>query len=539
MGAVFVPMREPPMKRRQRIWTVVLGILLILVAGLVYAAWPGHATYSVSAETTYVVDRPDNHGYVDYISAVNERLSAGITPENNANVLIWKALGPHPEGSTMPDEYFQWLGIAVPPEQGEYMVPWGAFLKERLKDRYSEQHAALDDRMFKAGKWPWSAQEEPELAEWLERNEKPLALIIAATKRPEYYNPLTPKRTEDWSPGLVGSLLPTVQKCREVSQALVCRALLRVREGKVTDAWQDLLACHRLGRLLSRGGCLIEALVGIAIEQIASIADIVFLDNVKPAAPQALAYLAELKQLPPMPALADKIDLTERFMTLETMLLVARYGLPYLDSLHKARFQPPQENNTSTKLFNPSVDWDPALRNANRWFDRIVTAQRLPERSARVRELAQISQDLKALKQQIATVGMIEKALSGPQERGEVAGSIVIALMVPAFERVQDAADRCVQQQRNVHTAFALAAYRSAHGRFPARLDELSPKYLANTPNDLFSDKPLIYKPNDKGYVLYSVGINGKDNEGRGPDDEPQGDDHAVRMPVPEPRKHR
>ena len=43
----------------------------------------------------------------------------------------------------------------------------------------------------------------------------------------------------------------------------------------------------------------------------------------------------------------------------------------------------------------------------------------------------------------------------------------------------------------------------------------------------------MIYRPTDTGYLLYSVGINGKDDDGRGHLDDPVGDDLVVRMPLP------
>ena len=69
-----------------------------------------------------------------------------------------------------------------------------------------------------------------------------------------------------------------------------------------------------------------------------------------------------------------------------------------------------------------------------------------------------------------------------------------------------------------------------------SKLDDLAPKYMKTIPNDLFADQPLTYRPTADGYLLYSVGINGKDEDGRWTDDEPKGDDLRVRMPVVEPR---
>jgi hypothetical protein len=103
--------------------------------------------------------------------------------------------------------------------------------------------------------------------------------------------------------------------------------------------------------------------------------------------------------------------------------------------------------------------------------------------------------------------------------------------------KVQNAADRSEQMQRNLHVAFALGAYHREHGRYPATLDTLAPKYLTQVPDDLFSGKPLLYRPEENGYLLYSVGVNGRDDQGRWFDDDPPGDDPRVRMPLPKLRE--
>ncbi len=65
-------------------------------------------------------------------------------------------------------------------------------------------------------------------------------------------------------------------------------------------------------------------------------------------------------------------------------------------------------------------------------------------------------------------------------------------------------------------------------------LDDLAPKYLAAVPDDLYSGKALIYRPSEKGYLFYSVGINGNDEEGRSWDHDPPGGNLPVRIPLPE-----
>jgi hypothetical protein len=94
------------------------------------------------------------------------------------------------------------------------------------------------------------------------------------------------------------------------------------------------------------------------------------------------------------------------------------------------------------------------------------------------------------------------------------------------------------QVQDNLSLAFALAWWKRDHGRYHESLKVLTPKYLSEIPLDIFSGKALIYRPNDEGYLLYSVGPNGKDDGGRSSADFPPGDDLRVRMPMPEWRRN-
>src|SRR5882724_7209102 len=92
---------------------LVLGILVTLAAAddNKEATPKKHrGTFTISKETTYVTGPLDKDGYIDYAAALNERLSKGVTPESNANVLIWKAIGPRPERREIFAEFFRQLG---------------------------------------------------------------------------------------------------------------------------------------------------------------------------------------------------------------------------------------------------------------------------------------------------------------------------------------------------------------------------------------------------------------------------------------------
>jgi hypothetical protein len=526
-------------RRRRRVWKILLGILVLLVIGLIYAAWPGSSTFTVSPETTYVTEPLDKHGYVDYVTALNERLRGNIKPEDNANVLIWQALGPHPEGANMPGEYFRWLGIQQPSEDGEYYLASVRFLREHLKDDSVKRRDEFLDREGHAMQWPWLAEDEPELASWIERNEKPLALIGQAAQKSEYYNPLVPKRwTEDWPTSLIQALLPNSQLCREVVAVLCARAMLRTSQSNTGAAWRDLITCHRFCRLLQRGGTLIELLIGIASEQITVKAELVFLVHSKLPSDQIMAHWLEIIKLRPPSPVADKLDLTERFVLLQLIMGMASQGPAYLEiETNRGASTAPTARSAGSSLFTHSINYDPAFRNANRCHDRLVVATRTQDRTERQREIAAITSEIRAARSEAITPAVfIKKEILGPSYCGERIGDVLVGTLLPAFNKLVDAADRLEQTHRNLRLAFILAAYHAEHRRYPETLAELAPKYIDKIPDDLFSGKPLIYRLEDDGYLLYSVGVNGIDDGGQGYDDDPKGDDLVIRMLVPEPK---
>jgi hypothetical protein len=514
------------------------SLSILLVFALVSADDKPKPKFPLGKETTYITEPLDKDGYLNYEAALNDRLGKGITPEKNANVLIWKALGPHPEGGKgMPAEFFKQLGIDEPPEKGDYLIALGAYVRDRLKLDQKEIETVFEQQSA-AMERSWTAKDFPHIAAWLRDNDKPLALAVEATKRPDYFNPLTSHRSEKGPGSLIGALLPSVQKCRELAAAFAARAMLRVGEGKYDEAWQDLLTCHRLGRLVGRGTTLIEGLVGAAIDMIASRGEMVYLERAGLTSKQVLERMKDLQDLPSNAPLADKIDLGERFMFLDTAQLVRRDGIASLEALSGGEAPKKPDPEAAKALAN--IDWTPALRTGNKWYDRMAAGMRVKDRAAREKELDQIESDVKALKMNLVDNGSLAKLAdknANPKEAGEAIGNVLISLLIPAVRKVQTAYDRIEQVQRNLQVAFALAAYRSDTGKYPAKLDDLAPKYLPKVPDDLFAGKALIYKPTDKGYLFYSVGANGKDDEGRWTDDEPRGDDIGVRMPLPERKR--
>ncbi len=545
-------MPTAPKPRRRRRW-LLLGLLGLAAGVVVYAAVPGKNTHTVSPETTYVTGPLDADGRVDYVAALNTRLRGDITPEQNANVLIWQAIGLRPEGSPPPDEYFQWLGRPAPPEDGVYLVRWDKFVRAQAKEPEEivapaeefgpppgppgvDDMAFHNERLNRAKKWPWAAADEPDLAEWVTKNARPLAAFTQASTRPAYYNPLTPKRNAAGKSGLLlATLLPSMQACRDGANLLAARAMLHLGAGRTDEAWQDLITCHRLGRLLERGGTLIEYLVGVAIQLIAIQGETTFLSQAKLSAARVAACRADLGRLPPPARVADKVDLTERFVMLDFTQWLAHATPDELTDLEK--FGPPPPAAPAGRLFARGIDWDPAMREINRWYDRWAAAIRLDDFQARDAAMAGLVRELKLLVEETkeAQNDWWAAPFRTPAGRGKLAGEIVVSRVFPAAHKIAAAETRVAQRHRNLTVAFALAAHRADTGMYPPALADLAPKYLPTVPQDIYTNADLIYRPAAAGYLFYSVGPNRIDDQGRDKHSEIDGDDLAVEMPAKEP----
>ena len=82
-----------------------------------------------------------------------------------------------------------------------------------------------------------------------------------------------------------------------------------------------------------------------------------------------------------------------------------------------------------------------------------------------------------------------------------------------------------------LRVGLALAHYKAENGKYPEALAELAPKYINTLPVDAFGGTPFVYRRRAEGYLLYSLGPNQRDEEGRSDDE--NGDDQVIEVPRP------
>jgi hypothetical protein len=489
---------------------------------------------TISKETTRILEPLREDGFPDYVAALEQLRREGATPDNNVAVVLWQVVGPGEISDDIRDEYFQRLGIKPLPEDGEYLVDFHTYVDDATPADDVRRDQAYDF-FEEAQKAPWKRDDSPLLADWLDKYDKQLNQMVAASRRTRYYSPLVTSDDDEMSSMLISVVLPAIGQFRDVARALVARAMLRVGEGKVEEAWNDLIACHRLGRLAGQGHTLIDGLVGVAVDTLAWQGVVALAHHGKPTPEQVKKFRRALDELPPPPNMVDRVDVGERFMCLDCVCALAHGSGRFLQVIRGVG--DPQSDATAklqAGLANAVVDWDEVLKMMNKCYDRIVTAGRIPDSRLRQEALERFNEDMEKLAAKLkpGILGAPLLALGGEQGKKMISrqiGGVLLALLMPALNMALEVEYRDVTQERMEDLALALAAYRSRHGSYPDSLSAALAFPVDKLPVDAFTGAPFQYKRDGENYTLYSVGPNGKDEGGRGRDADVSGDDVTIR----------
>lgn len=518
----------------------------------------------ISRETTRIMQPLDDAGYVDYLQALNDRAAQGTTAQNNFEVVVRQVMTPEIIPEELRSEYFRLLGIPVPDKGARFYRGFVDFTLQGNTDRQQEE--TLLDEQDRLMTEPWQAAEHPAASKWLAAQEKHLDQLAEGSRREKFYAPYLTGDSEEDLPfsGVVSMLMPSAQQQRDVARGLAIRALGRIATGDHDNAWSDLQAIHRIARHIGSGVTIIESLVGIAVDSIAFYAEIHLLKSPALTADQSQRFLADLQTLKPLPPMTDRIDVGERFMGLDVVTILARsvQGKDHLEAMNElfktlkligalsdltpgsdpvtlVTFQEDASQQEAKQASSP-IDWNATLQVLNGWYDKLVAANRLADSRQRQAELKKIEQELQQLATNVTDSAkqLTAMATDGSSKvLGEAIGNILVAILIPTPIAVGQAEDGAAARRAVLQIGFALNLHARETGMLPKSLAELSPRYLEAIPNDPHSGTGLQYAVQDKGFLLYSVGRNGVDDQGRSVEDaeraegrEPAWDDIVVRV---------
>lgn len=528
---------------------LVASLVAVLSLGTVWAEdepeTPLGPTIEVGPSTTRVLGPLDADGYVDYIAALNLELGKGIKRDENAAVLILQSMGKCEGNPTVTNLIRKELGLPEwKPGDLDFITlsEFAADLSQGETDPMirGQRSQQMFDQNTAAMERPWVNADFPEMSALLDRNAEALKLLRTGVLRPKYHRPYARVNADDM---LVSILLPDIQESRDFARQLSMRAMRHLGHGRVAEARDDIQTMHRLGAHISAGGTLIEGLVGIAIDSIATMAGNRWAAHPLTTPQEIAAYRAALQTIPVPGHFTRQLDTAERFMGLDACQALARGRLSrakLLGNDELGLFGPNDKNALvrPDQLFEAfvglSVDWNTTMETMNRQYDTLVQIGNAANPRERDQLLAALDLSLKTQRAETATVKtLVTNVLGGSKYRGTTVGKTLGQLLLPAVTQVYEADNRIKMRRQTAIVGLAALEYKAATGQFPTELKDLVPKYLPALPLDIYTGEALQWKATEAGFRVYSVGRNRQDDGGRTFQPMSLADDIRFAIPVP------
>ena len=315
---------------------------------------------------------------------------------------------------------------------------------------------------------------------------------------------------------LFNVLLPHLGSMRQFTNLLSFDAIIAAREGDADRAQRDLLAILHITRQLQQEpGFIISDMVGIAMI--------------------SMCRETLLGLIQDHPALFSKDQLIELAHTLSDVssrvtMSFENEQIMFYDLLQRVYTDNGNGNGHLTpegmKLISEISSIYENIENFNpnegfrAFLDPAATALLPDRKSAKARydgymntfksvlhEGPQSSWKVRQAEQQIV-IDSDEAIVLDP-----------VDIMTPALGSATHVVFRSNTESEASVLALALEIHRIDHGRYPDSLGSLSPKLVPSIPEDPMNPgRPMLYKRTDTGYLIYSTGSDGDDDDGNGVD---------------------
>jgi hypothetical protein len=328
----------------------------------------------------------------------------------------------------------------------------------------------------------------------LRKFDQEFALLAEAVQRP-----LARYAVKYDEPNPAGILLPHLAQIKSMIQALRLRSAARLEVGDTAGAHADTMTGLRLAATLREEPLLISYLVRLACIGImeGTVAEGIARHQWTPEQLQALQEQFQ------------QMDLL-RHCWLSLRGEMVGFGVRLIDYFETHRgdvetvFGPPAEEGGEMPAPCQNIKW--RLMPAG-WFEQNKSSILRAHLSYTLPQLDVAHHRIKLAP--AAEGDAVWKQLpSGPY-------AVFVRLLLPALDSTFRKCARAQATADQAGMACALERFRLENKRYPDSLDQLAPKYLAQLPLDVITGAPQKYHPTvEGGYVLYSVGRDGKDDGG-------------------------
>lgn len=524
--------REPYQMNYSRI-LFTTGLLACLSLAPASAQQP-ELKVKIGRDTTYIDGPITKDGYVDYIAHLNKVLSKDVTAENNAAVLLLKASPGEITSEKYMKRYCKALGIAPLPLKGDYYqdafkYAWSEEERKRKRKltdvEKNEIMESIREEYDKVMEGPWKRAEHPLFAKWLDDNEKYLDLIRKASLRKHYYHPMLGGDGEGDPGSVIAILLPQVQSSREYGRALTIRAMMYLGEGKIEKCTEDLLTMRRLGNHIATGSTIVEQLVGIAIIGMTQSVEQKMAFSGRLSADELLDYRSKMNKTRAKTNMVKSFGQCERFMYLDAVQQVMRGGATGLNEIvgmagsgfDGGTAPKTQMRKLVDQVISNSTDWMITMQEGNRIYDKYENILKSDDWVVQDKGLEQMDKEIQEITKSVGgTAGMVKAMLGGPEYRGKMMGKVFVSLLLPALNAATTAERRAQVMDDLTYIVLSAAAHKAEMGDFPESIKNFRGRAGDNLPIDRYAEDDYHYQRKGEGFIVYSIGPNRKDDQGRG-----------------------
>lgn len=452
---------------------------------------------------------------------LNARMSQDIDPAENAVVHLVQLFGDEVLVEPLRAASLKMLGIEKLDPAAPKMIYSEPFLQSKAGGDEKQMESlsqTFNIEFTEADAKAWKTTDYPLLAEYLAANQTQLDQLVAIADLPAYYAPILSVANP---PSLMSASFAVEYRLPYLAKCLGLRGMNKLAEGDFAGATTDLLAIHKLARLIAVGSPLdVSGAKAHWVDAHGFAAEQAMLQSGLLSTEQAEAYLAALRKLPPMPAAKTAADVGERLVIQQEVEMLRDSDLALASFFD---WDMVEHKDEVAKLRKANVNWDLAIQRANEIQDKTVAVLSIDDREKQMQAIVELDESadmwLDDLEDDETTlVEAIAKDREGASRWfGE---SVAMALRANAWQRVHTEHRGSVRRDFTI-IGLALVAYQQRHGAYPDKLAQLVPEFLPSLPVDTHSGKEFAYEKSPEGGVrLISWGANMVPNQGDFRDDD-------------------
>lgn len=350
----------------------------------------------------------------------------------------------------------------------------------------------------------WSEMANPKIDQLqtaIEENKVFFAEVRTAARRPFSQLKLGPWTALDSQKALAGQF-ETLKTLKELAQIFTSSARVELVNGDIESARSDIEVVFSLADAAASQPVLIGFLVKASMIDLAAQPLLAGVAEHRWSEPELARLESRLNQLN---IVADYRRCIRGERAFAVALLAAYPNLGYV-----ATQQPDNDSSRRTdRVATPWLRWPRALIYRNQINVAMGYSTFLKGR----------------IDPAGPNVNLIPRVQDDPALEKYRSASIYNVIFPQLLRTIERSIHRVAAVQATVtiaRVACALERHRIAKGRYPKSLGELSPQFLSRIPVDPVNGAPLKYELiGETGYVLYSIGVDGVDDQGK-PTKKPQ-----------------